>query len=243
MRSFSTSALIVVAVCLSAMASADYDTSFENPTSLGLLDGQDGWTAFGNPDAVLVQGAEIASGSQAVSFDAGLAGGSTWMAQFVDWNPAVSGTLVDISFAMRVQSGVTDAPIFGIDLYDSASNRLFAFGRAASGDVVLADETGSMAVTGALADSAWHRYRVRLDFATTTCRTWFDGSLVGSTYHWNASALSDLSDVNLYLGDDGGTATNVAYFDDVSIQAVPEPASSLALATATVAFLARRRRN
>lgn len=160
---------------------------------------------------------------------------------------------VTIQWDMRIDDGAdidNTSDTWALDVYDSSANtRAVSVARSAlaavpggaptTSGIYLSNVTGSytpVPATAGPASGAWGTYRLELDYSTDTFAFFLNGVPQGGGA-MNAAADNGI-DINFTVN---GRGLDVAYFDNFSVNAVPEPASTAMLGLAAVSMLARRR--
>ncbi len=226
-------------------ASADvlFSTSYEEPTySVGPLDGQDGWVApfFGVAE---VTSNFSRSGSQAVEFD----GINEFAQQFGPFS--TSEPVVVVRQAVYIDGSddddlleegffVTPHATFGDDVDDDFLGQI---------SVVNGEGTLGLGATLGLRDGGigfvpvqvgrWFVLEHVLDFANQTQEAFVDGEFIASASFSNPG--TELSRVEMVVLN---IPNHRVYFDDLSITAIPEPATFELLSIGVVGLIGLRRR-
>lgn len=252
-----------VGFAVSAPSQMIFQTGFESPTySSGDLSGQDDWMVTPSGASGLIQSVIFQSGSQAAQLgDAASFGraqrsisgapGQVLVASFGMFLDDAWGAQMETDrFEAQMRVEVSGAPgTFGIE---------FGFLKAPVGgyETVPADasaffiEIGSeSAMMGAgytvvdysAVSNGWHNYQIAYDNISDIASLYVDGSL-----KVQAAATNDILAIsNIQLQNQRwGTSPNnngVLYFDDLAVEAVPEPASIIAIAIGIAAMAGRRK--
>ncbi|MCA0362342.1 MAG: PEP-CTERM sorting domain-containing protein [Armatimonadetes bacterium] len=238
-------ALAVLAVGAQAQV---YSTSFEAPTfSVGDLNGQDGWssTNSGTPTWT-ISGDRAKTGTQSVKWsDAGVPSTSSFAWRDVSsfaTNPVPGLTA---SFSVFIEQNSAASRRFGFDVfYDSSdwtrlvidkNTGIFANTNIGSGTL---SQVGTL---GTAAAGRWVDISVSINFVTRAVSAKVDG--INIAMPSLSAATTQASDIDLFRGLNNPLSgeTGLAYFDDVTYEAVPEPTTMALLALGAV--VANRRRN
>jgi hypothetical protein len=214
-----------------------FQTGFESTDApayaTGQLAGQNGWTGLTTP---VVENSTVFSGSQAVSFaSTGLSG------QNLIRNPITYNSLTD-----PAQTVVYD--IHFMESTTGTASNWTVVGTSGAGGfigaIVLTGSTGlvndgygnSVAVTR----GTWNDFQLTLDFKTQTYGASVNAQPLGSGAFFNAS--TDLTSFGFGINSVPGS--DVGFFDQVSINSVPEPgyAGLLVAAMGLIALRARKTR-
>jgi hypothetical protein len=262
--SFSLAASLAPSAVLAA-PTVRYQTGFEisDGYTVGSLTGQNNWSQFDgdvpSPDA-FVQNSTVralSGGSQAVMIQANGAA-SDPNADFTDVFSTDTGVsasalaaepLVTVQFDMMrgtLGNGQFPTSAWGIDIYDSTDSAIaatiVAYDDQVGPAVAGTDDTGNFAFLGdGSARGTWDTYRIEMDYLAHMYTVWMDGVQLGDALPLNASADGGIGDVDFLALSRG---TDAAYFDNLSIttQAIPEPASTLSIASLCGFSLTARRR-
>ncbi len=232
------SALVVVlGLVAAANATVVYSTGFEAPTFTAgtSLVGQDGWVGD-DADAPQIQTAVVYSGTQALAIDSSPLAGSNWFWKVTSFDPIAAGEpILEISTQMRLSTDDTPSGSWALDVYDSEVDRVALMYVDETNAVSIYDvEGGTSIATGiTVPRDTWFSFKLVLDYANDTYYGIVDGVPTLTT---NLGSQLDLSDADFRCSTPG---YDVAYFDDFSITATPEPASFLLLG---LGILALRRR-
>lgn len=219
-------------------------TDFESFAD-GDITGQDAWDTQVTGSQYLVgPGGKSGKG---LSFDTDPAASSwAWKPLGFSPNATTSSILVasiDISagrFSPNAGGDVTSR--FGLDIYNGDGDRVTAATlRFAGGSTTQAQlSTYLSAQTNynvTLNADSWHNLRIELDTVANSASYFLDNALVASgTYTTDDSVIGDVDVYSSAIGYDIGK------FDNLSVQAVPEPASMAALGLGLAAVARRRSR-
>lgn len=238
---------------LSAAATADitFQTSFESPDyALGNLNGQDGWTTSAtNPEAYIISDARAHTGAQSLMSDqAQNTGGSRWAWQTFDAAFTATShpgqTVLHASVWIYMEATTSTASWFGLDLWSNGVVNRAAGIQLQVGNIDFYDRSlnggaGSWVTVadGSIVANEWHHLEFFADLATS--QTW---AVINGTTHSVTGTLTydNIDEVDLFTFKESGS-TQRGFYDDYSLQVVPEPATLAAL-SAGVALLARRRK-
>ncbi len=230
-----------------------YETGYEPPTyTLGALApdsgfGQDNWLLVsGNAGASNVQTVIVNTGEQAVEVDAGAVTGLQQVQSRILF-PSYDSVgnpeqVVKISQAMYLESGGATNQIW-VPLAGVGPGGFTGF----IGQVLWFESSGvarlhdGSSLTGSVAVSfdEWHVFDLYLDYATQTQTAYVDGTLIGSIGF--ANAVTEFSSASFGLNNaGGGGGGNSAFFDDLSVTSIPEPATAALLGLSGLTLLRRR---
>lgn len=250
--------LTVVALAIVAHA-AHADTllsaDFESPAySVGTIYNQQGWTNDTVDDGyTTVTNNRSFAGSNSLlltSDDVDYSAAWKTFSYRASTSPASAKTLV-----METQIWVdgSDETFAGLDVYSSTGS----FGAGAyitgAGDLLVAGRDGASTsyelytLTGAPVATlnGWNRLSVTLDFsgASTVYTVGLNGTsvdLADYDLHTAFTAATTIIEADAYIQNDGAAGT--AYFDNMRVESVPEPASMAALGLGAAALLRRRKK-
>jgi hypothetical protein len=232
-----------------AVADSLYETGFEDPDfSTGLLDGQDGFSAFYGPSAAVISTSNPKAGDQAVEFlGVGLVdlGGGFLAAEYnrqVAFAASPGSSVVDISADVRLDGPSTspddlvsvnltayspDDEIIS-DIYVSSSGEIYAYN----------DFFGGQTLSTAGGLGAYFNLHISIDFDAQTTSFFVDGSLLGTLAHASLITPDQLGSVSLGMFSvESVTATRqyTGYVDNLSVTTptssgvIPEPSSIVLL--------------
>lgn len=253
-----------------ARAVVIYDSGgFESPrfTAAGNLQGQDAgqgpWLKDPGTGAAVVQTTNPAGGSQSVQMTrAAAATSDTRWAVTKPIVPTASQGVIDIDVDLRVNQATfsgtpptnTDfGPAFGLEAYDAsttpASPKLIGSVTmdATTGDVLYqAAGTGLLTETGTiLSRGAYHHYKLRVDFNARKYQVFADSTLLRTESFVDNSAVAFTDgpmSTFAATGTSVTTGTGTAFFDNYTLQQIPEPtALASGLGFGGLALLLRRR--
>lgn len=263
-----SSLMLVIALAASAPLSAQtfVSTGFEDPITLGDLNGQDGWMVTPSEASATVQNTRVRTGLQALDIvDAASFGRAQknisndvvlpqlWgsMAMYVDdaWKLEIEADRFEAQARIEGDNGLGTFGIeFGFVLAPAGGYGTVP-GGASAFYLEIGTESASLGTAYTVVDysavaNAWHVYDMLYDNTTNQVSLFVDGTLqvqVGVT-----DDILSVSGIQLQNQRWGTSPMRNAslYFDDVSVyEAVPEPASMLALAAGIGALAMRRRRS
>jgi len=206
----------VLAFCtVAANASIIYGTSFENPAfTLGSLSGQNGWATFGNAN-VVVQNAIVKSGLQAVEIDA-----RTTQSGALHFDSPGTGVVVSIQADIYLTSSSNETAwqfgvyngFGGINILPGGSLQILTPGFPVTGPLVNRD--------------VWNNFQIDYNEVAGQFNVFLNGTPVAT----NEAMFSGFGYSFATLNSFGYTGANdVAFLDNFSVSAVPEPSSLLLL--------------
>ena len=255
----------MVSLVTSVSAATLYDSNgFESPVystgGTGDVAGQDHWTAAANPsrDGVVdFGGGIVADGSgQYVSLSRGLQaqdGVGAWY-QPISYTKSAETPIVQTTWAMGIASSEFPGGLFGLELYNSAQNKVVA-------GLWVDSETGSLQIDAAggsntvvpgvgLLNNTWANYGISANFQTGKFTVSINGGDVGT---WDVvNSLDSIDYVRLVSwgqysalahtsSQDTYGLQSYASVDGLLVSAVPEP-GVLALVGSGIGLLMTRRR-
>lgn len=244
----------------SAMAVDAYNSGGFEPTRFipGELAGQDvqgPWLKDSGAGTGVVQTAVRQSGAQAVQLTRPAnENGDTRYGVRRELVPTGSLQLLRVSWDMNVTRsvtpGVTFGPFFGVEGYDEFNNIPKLIGSlgvdASTGDILYQDGfDGALIETGVEAPfGQWNRYLLEIDYNADQYSVSFNGTRLATTGFVD-DGIVGFTDAPLAAlaatGDTIGLATGTAYFDNYSIEIVPEPSALAMVGLASLGLLRRRR--
>lgn len=203
-----------------AHATVIYSTGFENPPfTLGALNGQNGWSTFGNAN-VIVQNSIVKSGSQAIEIDAG-----TNQSGPLHHDSPGAGVVVSIQADIYLASSSNEtAWQFGV------YNGFGGINILTNGELQIL--TPAFPVTGPLVSrDVWNNYRIDYNEVTGQFNVFLNGAAVAT----NEPMFSGFSYSFATLNSFGYTGANDrAFMDNFSVSTVPEPSSLMLLCSGLV---------
>lgn len=238
----------VVALAFSAVASAQlqYGTSFEASEGFVAgsdLDGQNGWSAEFEYDVVN----NIAhSGTQSVRWS-GQGGTYAWTDLA---NPYTGAAPLRSSVFIYIEpNGASDERVFGLRQWGNSAAAVYG-GSAGitldSGGTIRVGDTyahmysdTNIAGTVANATGRWIEMFLLYTPGAASATVGVDGQEFNIAIATPRTAILDVDLFSDWRDDDVDT---IGYYDDYTVQAVPEPATMLALGAGVAAVLRRRNR-
>jgi hypothetical protein len=242
-----------------ASAATVYDSAgFEPPRFItGELAGQDTqgpWLKDAGTGTATEQTAVKQSGAQAVQFTRpAAASGDTRYGVLKPLTPTGSLQLLRVSWDMNVtQSNVANVPFgpfFGVEGYDAFNDDPKLIGSlgvdATTGDILYQDADGFFAETGVLAPfGQWNHYSLEMNYTNHQYTVFYNGAPL-ATSPFVDPGITSFTDAPLAAlaatFESLATATGTAYYDNYSIEIVPEPTSVAIIGLASLGLLRRRR--
>src|SRR5688572_2040822 len=250
----------LLAAVPSARAVEVYNSGgFEPPRfAPGALAGQDVtgvWLKDSGSGSAVVQTAVKQSGAQAVQFTRPAnINGDTRYGVSKPLVPTGSLDIVRVNFDMNVTQtslpAVDFGPFFGVEGYDAFNDEVKLIGSlgvdASTGDIRYQDGfDGFLVETGVKAPfGQWNRYTLEIDYGIDEYRVIYNGAEIASSTFvdpgitgFTDAPLAALAATFATLE----TASGTAYFDNYSIEIVPEPSALAVVGLGAVALLRRRR--
>jgi hypothetical protein len=232
-------------VCLALMAASAhagviYATGFESPTfSLGQVNGQDGWAAFGSPGAGTVQNTVAASGTQALRVD-----GSVGSQSGPYYTTTTAATSLLVSADLLISSASTQSSWQFAGL--GAGLIGFAGGIDISGTSIQSITAG-YPVIGTLQRDVWNHIDLYFDFDLQQTTIVLNGSTLAAGVAFcgdnGPCTGAPVTSLRTVIFDSFGGGQDAGYLDNFSISTVPEPGTlALVCAALMVATHARRGR-
>jgi len=217
-----------------------YSTGFESFTN-GNLNGQGGWITDPGYDVVNTL---AHTGSKSAKFDTGPASGSNWgWWDPLSYNPVSNAnkTLVSTVWIHYNEDNSTLNSIFGLDLYSPTVTRVALGQISADGSVSGAVGTGSLTTFAGLTanKNQWNKLVMTMNYTSGTMSIALNGVTSATTLSLASVATTVVDDADLISR---ATGFEVGHFDDLNIEAVPEPATMTALALGAAAMLRRRKK-
>lgn len=194
------------------------------------LHGQDSWQGWGNdPAAGAVvsdtyaysgtQTVNITGGSDLVRTFSGVASGQ-WSVSIMQYIPTTSTGSSYVILLNKYIGGYS----WSVQI---VSNML---------DGTVTSEALGGGATLPMVKDAWAEYRFDIDLTASTVSEYYNNQLL-STHAWHdGNGLNELQALDLYAN-----GADPVYYDDVSVTAVPEPATFTVLALGSLGLLRRRR--
>jgi hypothetical protein len=145
---------------------------------------------------------------------------------------------------------VTFGPFFGVEGYDAFTDikLIGSLGVDSTTGDVLIQQTGTGAFVETTADVAfgqWNRFVLEMDYGTDTYTAYVNGVAVGSQPFVDDGVVA-FTDAPLAALAAGGSpadlaAAGTAFYDNYTIEIVPEPSTVAIIGLASLAVLRRRR--
>jgi hypothetical protein len=226
---------LTVALAPTSQATVIYQTGFESPFTVGAIGGQQGWINTDiNATRYRIQNSVVKDGTQAFQVAQSTAG-SNVVREIGPYNPVGnSETLVVLELDFLL--GAVSNAIGNLNLYDPTGNIVFRAMNFADGGVRLVPQDDATSVTR----ETWNRYRVELDFDSSTATAYLNGVLLTTS---PTKPLNIPSIGYLQFGFNGGPGG--IFIDNLSItstEPVPEPGTWAMLAAGLAGLTLLRRR-
>jgi hypothetical protein len=193
-----------------------FQTGFESTDtpaySTGQLSGQNGWTGL---TAGVVENSTAFSGSQAVSFDSTGTVGQNLMHQAITYDSLSDPDQIvvfDIHFMASATGTTSNWTVVGA----SGTGGLFIGGIVVSTSGLASDGFGN---TVAVTRGTWNDFQLILDFTSQTASGFVNSQALGTGSFFNASTKL----VSYGFGVNSSPGTDTGFFDQTSINSVPEP--------------------
>lgn len=235
-----------------ATSSPLYQTSFEPPTFIpSLLAGQDGWFAGLGESAATVSTEAPRNGHQSVRIDGsqlqeffGFHFGS--YARILNYDPIGSGTpLIDLSGNINL-SGAAVTCGLGIGLSavlngEFVANILIGI-REQNGKFIsyISNMDGNFVNGPEYFFNEWANVRAVFDFENRTVLGFFNSQFMGEI-PFTAGIDNVVPAINIFLGSSQSIPGTIAYVDDFSLNAIPEPNTLALVCTAILSLLGAAR--
>jgi hypothetical protein len=214
------------------------------------------WLKDAGTATAVVQGTVTNGGTQAIQYTRpASAAGDTRYGVLRPLTPTAPLQLLRVNWSMNVQQtqapNVDFGPFFGVEGYEAFGDSIKLVGSlgvdASTGDVLI-QETGSGAFieTGlVLPFNQWNNFTLEMNYVTHTYQAFVNGAPVGDAEPFVDPGIVAFSDAPISTlaasGGAGLSAPGTAYFDNYSIEIVPEPATAAIIGVASLALLRRRR--
>lgn len=230
----------VLAIGGSAPAAIIFSTGFESPAlSTGSIYGQNGWVAPGySTGNATIQTSIVNTGSQALQTAGIGAGVATYARHSVNAN--VNGQIVTFEFDFYHGSGASFTQS-GLAIYsasaDDGSNFIAQIDHI-NNNYVIGNTNSSSTIPGAT-DNTWHHFILTMNFQTLSMTGSVDAVSIAPRAINNAIPPSTIGDIELFTS--GGGADS--YFDNFTIDMIPEPTCLGLLPIAALTLTRRRARN
>lgn len=237
---------LMMGIAVAANAQVLYQTNFDSFALGSELNTQAGWNAFGD-NGMTIQ-ADPARGGRSVQFDwaATPATGSYWNWVDLGYNANNTNNKILVGkvwfYVASGTSASTQGPFLGLDAYDaSLANVARIQANAFNRSVSLAPGASFTVSSAANAwnFNTWNSLELVMNFNTRTVSGFLNGASLGSPIAMTHT-LTEVADIDLWGTRTVGMQSNGMFFDDYTVEAVPEPATLGALGL--IAALAARRR-
>jgi hypothetical protein len=237
--SFGTVAVTLLASLAFPTRSASVFDGFETYPSGSSVHGQDGWRGWDNSQSAgagavvsasyALDGANcllVAGDTDIVRVFGGVSGGS-WVFSLWQYVPsASSGSTYVILLNQYADGGPHNSQNWSVEIQNNLD----------TGKVI--SDLSLLPASMDLIRNRWVEYQFRVDFSANSVAEYYDGQLL-STHPWQDGGLNQLQAVDLYSEHSGPV-----YYDNLTVQQVPEPAvlTLLGLGAAALAVVRRRSR-
>lgn len=232
--------LVILAVgAVTVYGNLVYGTGFESPTfNTGQLSGQDGWISNNlGTNLPVVQSSLSLSGSQAGYTPRGTDTGST----LETWKGITgSSGLVEVDIQLRVDDMASSGGFFdAFYIYQTSfsSERATIMYFRDNGNITVFDG-GSEQTVGTWTRDTWHDVEFLFDTDNQLFDLSIDGSPVASNYDFLDSSVTNIAGVAVQ--EYGGLTGGGIYYDDLSVNIIPEPTTMSLIALAGLVLLGRR---
>ena len=246
----------LVALVSAANAQVLYSTSFEAPTFVsGALyngvTGQDGWTSTSTVPAISTAFARTGTqslnhGTRTQTATGAALGRWSWKDITAGWNSAVANgkTILNSSVWVLIPAtGAAQNQEVGIQLYANGGADVVGaitynpFLNRISGQ---GQTTGGTATLSSSLRGSWFQLGLSADIVSNLVSVQLNGSTLGSF----AFTTENFSDMDIFTFSPASTVSTggSVYWDDYSVEAVPEPATMAALGLGVAAMLRRRKK-
>jgi hypothetical protein len=232
----------------SVSAQTLYSTTFEE-FSMGSIDGQHGWLS--TDTGIAITGAEAGvtpfSGDQMVRFPTTTEvnfANYAWRDVTAAWGARDAGhQIARASVRLFIPESIGAEYEFGLAAWSGQTWLAEAMVNTATNTIWLySPAVGGIVNTGVSPSrNEWNLLQVYLDYSSGQLTASLNGVWVGESTPFDTSESFTDYTLSAYTFD--GVANLNAYYDDFSMEAVPEPASLAALAAGVAALIARRRRS
>lgn len=243
----------LAAFAATAPANVLFHTGFETAEgyTVGALDGQEGWLAddtTGTRVATSMNGVDPSSGSQMVAYDSGTLAGEvfySWVDLTTLWaNRPANQNQLAVSVDVYIPAATENVFDIGLTIwgFDTAYSYLGEVDLSTDIDAVRlydANAASTDSTTGFLRGQ-WNRLGFVADWDTGVLSAILNGTTVAETTTFD-NAGAPLADVDLSVFSLNESAVNTVFFDNYTVEAVPEPATLAALAVGGAALLRRRK--
>lgn len=238
--------LTALGLATSSFATVLVSTGFEGSTyTPGALGGQGIFDAASDTE-FLVSNVKAYSGTQSVQVDSdSFTSGSGWSWPNISYDATTTSQKKLVTNAkLFVESGInTQGAVraYGFDAYSPATARLAA-ARVRSDTGIVSFVVGTTVTNSTFAAplDTWFDFTFTLDFTTHLASAAVNGVDTGVSLAFTGDQVADVDLYNVKSVPTGASTRGKGYIDDYSINAVPEPASMLALGLGALGLIRRK---